>query len=112
MKFAQENAKHAQKLEAFCKDLSEQILARHLVVAGFAAAATVVKTVFTKTYVELSLAENAVLLALAAFFDLFTLAAADLGFGCRHGMTLAPAWFGGNVPLVTSTVSYGLQAIS
>jgi hypothetical protein len=59
-----------------------------LVVAGFAASSAVVEAVFPKADVELSLAEDAVLLALTSIFDLFALAAASFCLG-GHIPTLA-----------------------
>jgi hypothetical protein len=83
-----------------------------LVAGGFAAGAAVVEAVFVQADVELSLAEDAVLFALAAFFDLVTLVAADFGFG-GHGETLAPAMLAGKVPLVTRgrALGFGLRAL-
>jgi hypothetical protein len=70
------------------------------VVAGFAAGAAVVEAVFPEADIELSLAKTAVLIALAAFFNLFALAATGFGLGC-HTETLAPRGRAGNIPLVT-----------
>lgn len=64
-------------------------LVSDLVFAGFAAGGAVVEPVFPKADVELSLAEDAVLLALTSVFDLFALAAASFCLG-GHSQTLAP----------------------
>jgi hypothetical protein len=71
-----------------------------LVTRGFATGLTVVETLFAEADVELSLAEHAVFLALATFFDLFALIAAGFAFG-SHGETVALDPVPGNVPLVT-----------
>ena len=57
------------------------------VAGSFAASTAVVETVFAETYIELSLAKDAVLFAFTTFFDLLTLVAANLGFG-GHEITL------------------------
>jgi hypothetical protein len=77
-----------------------QLLIVDFVVAGFAAGAAVVEAVFPEADIELSLAKTAVFIALAAFFNLFALAATGLGLG-RHRETLALWGRAGNVPLVT-----------
>src|SRR6266576_4737304 len=64
-------------------------LLRNLVVAGFAAVFAVVQAVFPEPYIQLALAEAAVLLTVAALFDLFALTAAGFSLGC-HRQTLAP----------------------
>ena len=66
-------------------------LLRNLVVAGFAAVFAVVQAVFPEPYIQLALAESAVLLTVAALFDLFALAAAGFSLGC-HRQTLALEW--------------------
>jgi hypothetical protein len=65
------------------------VLVRNLVVAGFAAAFAVVQTVFPEPYIQLALAEAAVLLTVTTLFDLFALTAAGLSLAC-HRETLAP----------------------
>lgn len=70
------------------------------VVAGFAAGAAVVEAVLPEADIELSLAEGAVLIARAAFFNLFALSATGFGLG-GHTETLAPRGRAGNIPLVT-----------
>jgi len=77
-----------------------QLLVMDFVVAGFAAGAAVVEAVFPEADIELALAEAAVLLAFAAFFNLLALAATDFGLG-RHVETLALRGQVGNIPLVT-----------
>lgn len=71
-----------------------------LVVAGFPTAAAVVEPVSPQPNVELSLAEDAVLLAFATVLDLIALATASSGLdGHRH--TLACLRIARNVPSVT-----------
>lgn len=71
-----------------------------LVVAGFPTAAAVVEPVSPQANVELSLAEDAVLLAFATVLDLIALATASSGLdGHRH--TLACLRIARNVPSVT-----------
>lgn len=77
-------------------------LDRDFVVAGFAASAAVEKPVFAQPDVQLALAEDAILLAIAAFFDLLALAATDFDFSGRHEGTLALVRKATKVPLVTS----------
>ena len=60
-------------------------LAGDLVVAGFAAALAVVEAVFAEADVELSLAEDAVFFAFAAFFGLLADAAVGFDFGGHGG---------------------------
>jgi len=85
-------------------------LDRDFVVAGFAASAAVEKPVFAQPDIQLALAEDAILLALAALFNLLALAAANFDFsGCHEG-TLAPVRETENVPLVTK--SFELRAMS
>lgn len=79
----------------------EVVLDRNFVVAGFAAGRAIPKTVFAQADVQLALAKDTVLLALASFFDLLTLAAANSHLGGSHGGTLSPLRKTGNVPLVT-----------
>ena len=76
-------------------------LVRERIPGSFAAAITVIQPIFTETHRELPLAQNAVLLALAAFLELITLIAAHFGFG-GHTETLMPAVGPGNIPLVTN----------
>ena len=80
----------------FCKSLVAD-----LVIAGFAATGAIVKSVFPHADVELPLAEDAIFLALAPFFILFTLSASRFGLG-GHSKTLTPDATSGNVPLVTA----------
>jgi hypothetical protein len=76
-------------------------LHRDFVVAGFAASAAVEKPVFAQPDIQLALAEDAILLAVAALFNLLALAAANFDFsGCHEG-TLAPVRKTAKVPLVT-----------
>jgi len=63
-------------------------LNRHFIVAGFATGGAVPKAVFAKANVQLALAKHAILLALATFFDLLALAAANFDFGGGHEGTL------------------------
>lgn len=72
-----------------------------LVFAGFAAGAAVVKSVFPQADIKLSLAEDAILLALTPLFNLLALAATGFGLGC-HSETLTLSGEAGNVPLVTA----------
>jgi hypothetical protein len=60
------------------------------VVANLAAGLAVVQAVFPQADVELSLAQAAVLVALAALFSLFALTADHTRF-CSHALTLARA---------------------
>jgi hypothetical protein len=78
-------------------------LDRDFVVAGFSASAAVEKSVFAQPDIQLALAEDAILLAVAAFFDLLALAAANFDFSGRHEETLAPVRKTENVPLVTKS---------
>jgi len=80
---------------------SWRILAADSVAAGFAASATVPKPISAQPDIQLALTEDAVFFALAAFFDLFALAAADFDFGGGHVETLSLARKLGKVPLVT-----------
>jgi hypothetical protein len=70
------------------------------VVAGCAAGAAVVEAVFPEADIELSLAKTAVLVAVAAFFNLVALSATGFALG-GHRETLALWGRAGNVPLVT-----------
>ena len=75
-----------------------------LVVAGFPAGAAVVEPVVAEADVELSLAENTVLLTFATFLDLLTLAAAGLSLGglrqdCSAGRSRGKRSFGNRAPV-------------
>jgi hypothetical protein len=83
-------------------------LVADLILAGFAAGGAVVESVFPETDVELSLTEDAVLLALTTVFDLFALAAANFGLG-GHSQTVALPAGCGNVPLVTEIGATGCE---
>jgi hypothetical protein len=87
-----------------------RVLDRCFVVAGFSASAAVEKSVLAQPDVQLALAEDAILLAIAAFFDLLALAAANFDFSGRHEGTLALVRQMENVPLVTK--SFELRATS
>jgi hypothetical protein len=74
------------------------------VVASGAAGFAVHEAVFADADVELGLAEDAELVAVAMIFRHFALAAAEFerGGSVGHGSNVAPVWEMGNVPLVTS----------
>ena len=86
-----------------CASAAFRGLHRDFIVAGFAASAAVEKPVFAQPDVQLALAEDAILLAIAAFFDLLALAAANFDFSGRHEGTLALVRKTENVPLVTKS---------
>ena len=62
-------------------------LAGDAISGSFSASTAVVEAVFAETHIELSLAEDTVLLAFTTFLDLLTLVAANLGLG-GHEITL------------------------
>ena len=86
-------------------------LAGDLEAPGLAAGGTVVKPVFTQADVQLSLAKAAVLLAVAPFFDLFALVAADFGFGC-HGRNCNAGVSSGERSVGNQKPGSGLQALA
>lgn len=85
-----------------------RLLIGDFVVAGFATGAAIVQAVIAEADVELSLTEDAVLLALATILNLLALAAADFGLG-GHRKTVAPGRAWGNVPLVTWNLALGIR---